>query len=162
MSGCKGVGKPHGRPGSHPPEDLLRKGLFVPTGVGQELGLDEMHLHFTDRQLDVMNILWERESATVREAKEEMADDLAYTSVLTVFQTLEKNGHVDYEQEGKAYRYYPTVSRKEAGAAAVQYLLRQIFPNAPAALLEAILDVRRLSQEEHDELRAVLTGAAAE
>ena len=62
-----------------------------------------MDLYFTDRQLDVMNILWDRGSATVREAKEELDEDLAYTSVLTVFQTLEEHGHVDHEREGKAY-----------------------------------------------------------
>lgn len=69
--------------------------------IGQEA---PMALAFTDRQLDVMNILWDRGSATVRQAREEMEDDLAYTSVLTVFQTLEQNGHVRHEHEGNSPR----------------------------------------------------------
>lgn len=68
----------------------------------------------TDRQLDLMNLLWERGSATVREAKDALDDDLAYTSVLTVFQTLEKNGHVRHEPDGKAYRYYARTTRADA------------------------------------------------
>lgn len=100
-----------------------------------------MEIRFTDRQLDMMNILWNRGSATVREAKEELDEDLAYTSVLTVFQTLKKNGEVRYEREGKAYRYYPTVSRREAGDAAVEYLLRRLFENSPEALTASLAAV---------------------
>lgn len=68
----------------------------------------------TERQADVMRILWNEGSATVREAKEQMADDLAYTSVLAIFQTLYERGHVRYEHEGKAYRYFPLTSREDA------------------------------------------------
>ncbi|MFB6368089.1 MAG: BlaI/MecI/CopY family transcriptional regulator [Gemmatimonadota bacterium] len=108
-------------------------------------------MDFTDRQLDIMNILWDRGSATVREAKEEMDEDLAYTSVLTVFQTLEKNGHVDYEREGKAYRYYPTVSRKEAGDAAVDYLLDRVFRGSPEAMVSSLTDVSDGAEERRGE-----------
>lgn len=96
---------------------------------------------FTDRQLDLMNVLWDRGSATVREAKETLEDDLAYTSVLTVFQTLEKNGKVRYEREGRAYRYYPTVSREEAGRRAVAYILGRLFKGSPEALRGALAQV---------------------
>lgn len=99
-----------------------------------------MEITFTDRQLDLMNILWEQDSATVREAKEALDEELAYTSVLTVFQTLEKNGHVRHEPEGKAYRYFPTVSREEAGREAVSYLKRRIFQGSTTALTETLLD----------------------
>lgn len=99
-----------------------------------------MGLTFTDRQLDLMNILWDQDSATVREAKEALDEELAYTSVLTVFQTLEKNGHVRHEPEGKAYRYYPTVSREEAGREAVSYLKRRIFQGSATALTETLLE----------------------
>ena len=72
----------------------------------------------TDRQLDMMNVLWEKGSATVREAKDELEEDLAYTSVLTVYQTLRQNGYVEARREGRADRYTPLVSRREA---AVEY-----------------------------------------
>lgn len=97
-----------------------------------------MGIKFTDRQLDIMNILWDRGSATVRETRGEMDADLAYTSVLTVFQTLEKNGHVKHEQEGKAYRYKPTVSREEAGADALEYVMDRLYRNSPQALAASL------------------------
>ena len=97
-----------------------------------------MDIQFTDRQLDIMNILWDRGSSTVREAKEEIEEDLAYTSVLTVFQTLEEKGHVRHEREGKAYRYYPAVTRQETGRQAVRYVLRRLFDGSPEALVRAL------------------------
>lgn len=112
-----------------------------------------MELYFTDRQLDLMNILWDRGSATVREAKEELEEDLAYTSVLTVFQTLEENGRVGHEREGKAYRYYPTVTREETGRHAVGYVLRRLFNNSPAALLDSLHRSDELSAEEAEAVR---------
>ena len=112
-----------------------------------------MNLDFTDRQLDLMNILWEEDSATVREAKERLDDDLAYTSVLTVFQTLEERGHVEHESEGRAYRYYPTVSREETGRHAVRYLLRRLFRDSPERMVTCLA---QLSEEESDPVRRKL------
>lgn len=112
-----------------------------------------MGLMFTDRQLDVMNLLWEEGSATVREAKEALEEDLAYTSVLTVFQTLEEKGHVVHEQEGKAYRYYPTVSREEAGRSAVEYVQRRFFRDSPGAVVETVLEYGDVSPADADSVR---------
>lgn len=115
-----------------------------------------MDIQFTDRQLDIMNILWDRGSATVREAKEEIEEELAYTSVLTVFQTLEEKGHVRHEREGKAYRYYPTVARDEAGRSAVGYILDRIFRNSPSALLTSLVEQKEVSDEEAEKLTALI------
>ena len=49
---------------------------------------------FTDRELDVMAVLWERGDATVAEVQQRLSDELAYTTVLTVLRTLEEKGHV--------------------------------------------------------------------
>ena len=72
---------------------------------------------FTDRELDVMAVLWDRGDATVAEVQERLSDDLAYTTVLTVLRTLEEKGHVGHREEGRAYRYHPLVERAEAGRA---------------------------------------------
>lgn len=111
---------------------------------------------FTDRELDVMDVLWGRGSATVAEVLEEIEDDLAYTTVLTVLQTLEEKGHVRHEQEGRAYRYHPEVDREEAGSSAVAYLLRKIFRGSPRLLVSQLVSERDLSEEQLRELRSLL------
>ena len=79
-----------------------------------------MEIAFTDRELDVMAVLWDLGSGTVAEVQERLVDDLAYTTVLTILRTLEEKGRVRHEEEGRAYRYYALVGREEAGANAVR------------------------------------------
>lgn len=102
-----------------------------------------MGLLFTDRELEVMGILWERGSATVNEAREILGRDRPYTSVLTIFQTLEEKDHVRHSREGKAYRWYPEVSHELARKDSIEYLLANYFRGSPAALLTALLEVAR-------------------
>ncbi len=57
-----------------------------------------MEIVFTERELDVMAIVWDRGGATVAEVRERLKDELAYTTVLTVLRTLEEKGYVRHEE----------------------------------------------------------------
>ena len=113
-------------------------------------------VEFADRELDVMSVLWERGSGTVAEVRDAIADDLAYTTVLTVLQTLEEKGHVRHEQEGRAYRYYPTVEAEEAGRSALRRIREKIFQGSAEHLLAQFVSDRELSEEELRRLRSRL------
>jgi len=65
-----------------------------------------MRIAFTDRELDVMSVLWDLGDATVAEVRERLADKLAYTTVLTVLRTLEHKGTSSTAGEGRAHRYH--------------------------------------------------------
>jgi predicted transcriptional regulator len=113
-------------------------------------------IFFTDRELDVMTVLWDLGSATVAEARERLPDQLAYTTVLTVLRTLEEKGLVTHLQEGKAYRYVPLVERQVAGQSAVTRLLETIFRGTPELLLTQLVSDRSLSDEELQRLRSIV------
>ena len=68
-----------------------------------------MEIHFTDREIDVMEVLWERGPSLVVEVREALKDELAYTTVLTILRTLEGKGYVSHDQEGRGHRYFATV-----------------------------------------------------
>lgn len=91
----------------------------------------------------------------VNEAGEILNDDLAYTSVLTVFQTLDEKGHVRHEQEGKAYRYHPEVTRRKAQHHALEYVLDRLCDDSPAQLLAWLMEARDVDGEA---LREALEG----
>lgn len=85
-----------------------------------------------------------------------MEDDLAYISVPTVFQTLENNDHVRHEDEGKAYRYVPSVRPEKAGREAVGYILNRIYQGSGRAMVEALLETAALTEKEtHAEVNAL-------
>src|ERR687888_495120 len=75
---------------------------------------------FTDRELDVMAVLWDRGPSTVAEVREALEDELAYTTVLTVLRTLEEKGYAGHQEAGRAYRYHPLVERETAGRSALR------------------------------------------
>ena len=111
---------------------------------------------FTDRELDVMSILWELGSATVAEVRERLSDSLAYTSVLSALQTLEEKGYVRHEAEGRAYRYHPLVAPAEAGSSAIARVLEKIFHGSAESMLAQMVEDRRLTRVELERMRALL------
>jgi predicted transcriptional regulator len=115
-----------------------------------------MDVAFTDRELDVMAVLWDVGSATVAEVQKRLPDELAYTTVLTVLRTLEEKGHVRHEEEGRAYRYYPRVARQEAGASALRRLVRKVFRGSPEQLLVHLVSERGLTSAQLARMRALL------
>lgn len=111
---------------------------------------------FTDRELDVMAVLWDLGDATVAEVQERLSDDLAYTTVLTVLRTLEEKGHVGHQEDGRAYRYHPLVEREEAGASVLARLLDRVFAGSPELLLTQLVAEGDLSDEELERMRRLL------
>src|SRR5215208_7665627 len=115
-----------------------------------------MRITFTDCELDVMAVLWERGSATVAEMRERMPDDLAYTTVLTILRTLEEKGHVGHRGEGKAHRYFPLVERRVAGRSALSRLIDTVFNGSPELLLTQLVTERDLSEEQLKRIRRLM------
>lgn len=115
-----------------------------------------MEISFTERELDVMGVLWDRGDATVAEVRERLADDLAYTTVLTVLRTLEDKGYVGHVGEGKAHRYHPLVERQAAGSSVLRRMMRKLFKDSPELLLTHLVSDRRLSDDELRRMRALL------
>jgi BlaI family penicillinase repressor len=112
--------------------------------------------YFTDRELDVMSILWQLGSGTVSDVRERLDDELAYTSVLSVLQTLEEKGYVRHESEGRAYRYTPTVGPEEAGGNALARIIDKMFHGAADALLAQLVSSRKLPKEQLERMHALL------
>jgi predicted transcriptional regulator len=111
---------------------------------------------FTDRELDLMSVLWRRGSGTVAEVREALRDELAYTTVLTVLQTLEDKGHVRHEEEGRAYRYFPLVEAGRAGDSALRRILDTMFEGSAARLFAHLVAGRDLDRAELDRMRELL------
>jgi BlaI family penicillinase repressor len=115
-----------------------------------------MDISFTDRELDVMAVLWQRGSGTVNEVREAMDDELAYTTVLTILRTLEDKGFVTHVAEGKAHRYVPAVTQNVAGKSALARVLDKIFAGSSEQLLTQLVSDRNLDAAELRRLRKLL------
>jgi predicted transcriptional regulator len=115
-----------------------------------------MRRPFTNRELDIMSILWKQGGATVTEVRDELPDELAYTSVLSALQTLEEKGFVTHEAAGRAYRYVPLVEPEEAGRRALSRILDKVFHGSAEMLLAQLVEERHLSPAELESMHRLL------
>lgn len=115
-----------------------------------------MAIVFTDRELDVMAVLWQAGSGTVAEVREALADDLAYTTVLTILRTLQDKGYVRPVAEGRAHRYFPAVTQQQAGKSVLARVLDKVFAGSSESLLTQLVSDRSVDPDELRRLRKLL------
>lgn len=115
-----------------------------------------MDISFTDRELDVMAVLWRKGSGTVAEVRDALDDSFAYTTVLTVLRTLEEKGFITHIAEGKAHRYLPAVTPDLAGQSALSRVRDKIFGGSPELLLTQLVSDRNLDTADLKRLRKLL------
>ena len=115
-----------------------------------------MGVIFTERELDLMAVLWEHGPSTVAEIRARLSDRVSHNTVATILTILENKGHVAHTAEGRAFRYRALVGRERAGQSAFARLVDTVFAGSPEALLTHFVRDRRLSTEELRRIRAIL------
>jgi BlaI family penicillinase repressor len=114
-------------------------------------------LHLTQRELDIMSVLWDLGEATVTEVRDRVDPDLAYTSISSMIRTLEMKGYVSHRRgEGKTHVYFPVVDAETAGESALGRVLDKIYGGSPIKLLAHLVEQHRLSAKELARMRDLL------
>ena len=111
---------------------------------------------FTERELDVMAVLWERGPSTVAEVRARISDELAHNTVLTVLTVLENKGYVTHTEEGKAHRFRARVKQEVAGATAASRMVDKLFGGSTERLMTHLVTERSVSAAELRRLRQLL------
>jgi BlaI family penicillinase repressor len=117
-------------------------------------------LHLTQRELDIMGVLWELGEGTVTEVRDRVDPDLAYTSISSMIRTLELKGFVSHRRgEGKTHVYFPVIAPEAAGESALGRVLDKIYGGSPIKLLAHLVQQKRLSSKELQRMRDLLKKA---
>ena len=105
--------------------------------------------HLTDAELRLMEVLWEKGTASVSDVVENVQSEspLAYSTVLTTLRILETKGYVKHKKEGRAFIYRPVVKREKAQDKALTHLLRRFFEDSPELLVLSLLETKMSSDE---------------
>ncbi len=111
--------------------------------------------HLTDAELRLMDVLWEKGSATVSDVVEALPKNpqLAYSTVLTTMRILENKGYLRHTKDGRAFVYHPVVGREQARQSAVSHLVHRFFENSPELLMLNLIEGRKIDSEELKRLR---------
>jgi predicted transcriptional regulator len=110
----------------------------------------------TEGELKIMEVLWEMQEASVREVTDALSGQqpVAYSTALTMLRILKEKAYVDYHQEGRAFFYYPLVSRRQARSDALRHLIAKFFNGSPEALAQNLVDDTRIDLAELERLQA--------
>ena len=115
-----------------------------------------MEFSLTDREASLMEVLWDRGPSTVAEVRAQLADELAYTTVLTILRNLEGKAYVTHSAEGRAHRYAPVVARDDAQRSALQSLKHKLFRGSTELLLTRLVAEKDLSATQIERIRGML------
>jgi predicted transcriptional regulator len=117
----------------------------------------------TDRELEIMKILWARGKASVREVQEDLNRDagpVAYSTVQTLLNIMEdKKGLVRHVVEGRTFIYHPKKSSERTIRELTRRFVDRVFDGALDRVMVALLDSKPATAEDLQRLRAMIDEA---
>jgi predicted transcriptional regulator len=113
----------------------------------------------TDRESDIMQVLWDRGPGRVSDVRRNLKDPLAHNTVLTILGILEEKGFVRREADGRGHRYFALIRERDARQSAVRHLVRKLFRGSSELLMTHLVSEQRLSAAQVKRLRRLLHDA---
>jgi BlaI family penicillinase repressor len=116
----------------------------------------------TDREADLMRVLWEHGPSGVAEVREHLEVSLARNTVLTMLGILEDKGFVRHETHGRSHRYFAVVPENTARKHAVRHLIEKLFRGSSELLFAHLVSSERLSAADLRRIRAMVKKSRSE
>ena len=111
----------------------------------------------TRLELQIMQVLWKNGPSTVQSVQQSLAGDpLAYNTVQTMLNILQRKGKVKRKLQGKAYEYRPVLSRDKALREAASDMLDRLFGGSVEALLMSLVKSNQLDAEKLAEVQKLI------
>ena len=104
-----------------------------------------------------MKIVWERESATVRDVYETLLGrrKVAYTTVMTMMKILEQKKYLKKSASDRAYVYRPAQPKGQVIGDMVRDFVNRVFNGSAEPLLVHLVEEHDLSPEELEEIARI-------
>jgi BlaI family penicillinase repressor len=116
------------------------------------------HAGLSRRERQIIEILYGRKRASVKDIRGEMPDPPSYSAVRTLVNILERKGYLTHTTSGNRYIYAPKTSHQKAAKGALKHLLSTYFDNSLAKAVTAMLELRKgdLSDADVERLSALI------
>jgi BlaI family penicillinase repressor len=112
----------------------------------------------TESELEILQILWEKENATVREVHEELSKtkDSGYTTTLKLLQIMFEKGLVTRDDSNKTHIYQPAVTKQKTQKQFLDKMINTLFAGSSTQLVLQALGNQKASKDELDEIQKYL------
>lgn len=115
----------------------------------------------TERELEILKVLWTRGEASVREVHDQMSRSapIVQNTVQAFLRTMEEKGLVRHRTEGRTFIYRPVPQHEDTKKRLVSRVLQRVFDGAIDQLVQSVLSLRDPTPEELARLQAMLDQA---
>jgi len=112
----------------------------------------------TESELEILQVLWARDLASVREVHEELAKskDVGYTTTLKLMQIMHEKGLVKRDDSFKTHIYQAAVSREKTQRHLLGKMINSLFGGSPTELVLQALGNHKASPAELEEIQQLL------
>lgn len=112
----------------------------------------------TEGELEILQVLWQKKSATVRNVHEELLKikDSGYTTTLKLMQIMFEKGLVIRDSSSKTHIYQPVVTKEKTQKLFLNKIIDSLFSGSSAQLVMQALGNHKASKEELEEIRNYL------
>ncbi|WP_022836205.1 BlaI/MecI/CopY family transcriptional regulator [Salisaeta longa] len=110
----------------------------------------------TDAELSILRVLWQRGPSTVRAVQEHLGAEAGYTTVLKLLQIMLDKGLVTRDESQRAHVYEAAVSEPATQRRLIDDLLDRAFGGSLRALVMRALGRDRVSDDDLNEIRALV------
>jgi predicted transcriptional regulator len=112
----------------------------------------------TESELEILQVLWEKDKASVREVHEELqvSKDVGYTTTLKLMQIMHEKGLVKRDDSFKTHIYQASVSKEKTQKHLLGKMINNLFGGSPAELVLQALGNHKASPAELEEIQLLL------
>lgn len=123
-----------------------------------------MKINLSDSEWKLMNCLWEQSPRTITELTAALRPDTGWSknTVITMLSRLEAKGAVRHQEGERAKRYFPVMDRRDAAQAETENFLGKVYGGSLGLMMSAMVESRRLTEDDIAELSAILERAEGE
>ena len=110
----------------------------------------------SNKEEEIMAILWQLEKAFVKEIIEVLPEKSHYNTISSIVRGLEEKGFVSYDAYGKTHHYYPIVSREDYADKFLNLASKRFFDNSYKSMVTFFAKEQKISAEELREILQII------
>lgn len=116
------------------------------------------HTTLTPQELEIMKLVWGRQTATVRDVYEALLARrrIAYTTVMTMMNILEAKGYLQKRRKDRAFLYRPARPKDQVIGGMIREFVDRVFNGSAEPLLVHLVKARRIGEKDLEEIRKMI------
>lgn len=118
-------------------------------------------IHITEAELEILQVLWDKEQATVKEVHEALSDDrdAGYTTTLKQMQMMYEKGLLTRDDSRRQHIYFPDVDIKKVQRKFMDKVMKSLFSGSAGELVLNALSNYKTTPEEMEQIKNLIDNA---